>query len=64
MKKWKEPKTIQKALKAKKEGLKDETVLQFNYKSGDLEIVPKSEQKESENIVVEQIYKDGFFINE
>lgn len=53
-------KTIAEALHLKNSVDKDETVLSFDGDSGMLIVSPKKNEN-SNNIVVDQIYRDGFF---
>ena len=58
----KQPKNIAEVLKAKKDvkSENDETILSFDHETGELIITSKGNEN-PKNIVIDQIYKDGFF---
>ena len=62
MKKNKQPKNFSEVLSAKKnvESENDQTVLSFDNETGELVITSKGTEN-PKNVVVDQIYKDGFF---
>jgi len=57
-----EVKDIHKALESKQKN-KDNTILSFDRVTGEL-VISSSQINDIDNIVVDQIYKDGFFCNE
>ncbi len=63
MKKNKQPKNFSEVLSAKKnvESENDQTVLSFDNETGELVITSKGTENPKNVVVVDQIYKDGFF---
>ena len=63
MKKNKQPKNFSEVLSEKKnvESENDQTVLSFDNETGELVITSKGTENPKNVVVVDQIYKDGFF---
>jgi hypothetical protein len=54
------PEAIAKVLEAKQKATKDDTILSFDRVTGEL-VVSSERIQSDDNVVVDQIYKDGFF---
>lgn len=61
MKKNRDKNQVRKALEEKLDNPKTHT-LAFDFESGDLVVKPAGEEALKDEIVVDQIYKDGFFL--